>query len=135
MSVAALVLVVLDWWVGYWTRIVRQRAKHGFVVFDRHLLDLLVDPVRYRYGGPRWVARMACRLVPRPDLIVVLDGSPAVVRARKQEVSQSESTRQRIAYRRLTADTPGAYLVDAEMPPAQVREATLKILRQGVKTA
>lgn len=133
MSIAALVLVVLDWWIGYWTRIVRQRAKHGFVVFDRHLLDLLVDPVRYRYGGPRWMAMVACRLVPRPDVIIVLDGSPAVVRARKQEVSLSESTRQCIAYRRLAADTPGAYLVDAGMPPAHVRDATLKILRQGVK--
>jgi thymidylate kinase len=135
LSVAALVLVMFDWWIGYWTRIVRQRAKHGLVVFDRHLLDLLVDPVRYRYGGPRWVAKVACRLVPRPDVIVVLDGSPAVFRARKQEVSPSESIRQCIAYRRLAADTPGTYLVDAGMLPARVRDATLNILRQGVKAA
>ena len=130
MSVAALSLIVLDWWIGYWTRIIRQRAKHGLVVFDRHLLDMLVDPVRYRFGGPSWVVRTACRLVPRPDLIVVLDAPPSVVRARKQEVSTAESERQRLAYRRLAAEVTGAHLVDATMTPEQVVEAVISIVRQ-----
>ena len=34
MSAASLMFVVMDWWIGYWTVIVRQRAKHGLVVFD-----------------------------------------------------------------------------------------------------
>ena len=70
---AALTFVVMDWWIGYWTTIVRQRAKNGLVVFDRHLLDVLVDPLRYRYAGPLWLVRAMCRLVPRPDVIAVLD--------------------------------------------------------------
>ena len=73
MSAAALTFVVMDWWIGYWTTIVRQRAKNGLVVLDRHLLDVLVDPLRYRYAGPLWLVRAMCRLVPRPDVIAVLD--------------------------------------------------------------
>jgi thymidylate kinase len=130
MSLAALIFVISDWWIGYWTRIVRQRAKLGLVVFDRHLLDVLVDPARYRLGGPSWVARAACRLVPRPDLIVVLDAPASVVRARKQEVSTAESQRQSLAYRRLAADVPGAHLVDATMTPEQVVDAVISIVRR-----
>ena len=130
MSVAALSFVMLDWWIGYWTRIVRQRAKHGLVVFDRHLLDVLADPLRYRYGGPSWVARAACRLVPRPDIIVVLDAPTSVVRARKQEVTTAESERQSIAYRRLATAVAGAHLVDATLPPQQVVEAVISIVRR-----
>jgi thymidylate kinase len=133
MSVAALTFAMLDWWIGYWTWIVRQRARHGFVVFDRHLLDVLVDPVRYRYGGPSWVARAACRLVPRPDVIVVLDAPPAVVRARKQEVTPAESDRQSLAYRRLAAEVAGAHLVDATVAPEDVLEAVTTIVRQHMK--
>jgi thymidylate kinase len=132
MSAAALVLVVLDWWIGYWTRIVRQRAKHGFVVFDRHLLDLLVDPLRYRYGGPRWVARAASRLVPHPDIVVVLDAPAVVVRARKQEVSAAESERQTAAYRGLAADLDEAYLVDATLAPGQVLGHVTTIVRRHI---
>jgi thymidylate kinase len=130
MSIAALTFVMLDWWIGYWTRIVRQRAKHGLVVFDRHLLDMLADPLRYRYGGPSWVSRAACRLVPRPDLIVVLDAPTSVVRARKQEVTIAESERQSMAYRSLAAEVTGAHLVDATMTPQQVVEAVISIVHR-----
>jgi thymidylate kinase len=136
MSLAALIFVISDWWIGYWTRIVRQRVKHGLVVFDRHLLDVLADPLRYRYGGPSWVARAACRLVPQPDVIVILDAPPVAVRARKQEVTPAESERQSVAYRRLAAELTGAHLLDATMAPEQVVEAvTTTVRRHMLKTA
>ena len=134
-SVAVLLFVILDWWIGYWTQIVRERAKHGVVVFDRHLLDVLVDPLRYRYGGPSWVARAACRIVPRPDLIVVLDAPPVVVQARKQEVTRSESERQSLAYRRLAAEVPGAHLVDAAVAPERLLETVMTIMRRQLEDA
>jgi thymidylate kinase len=134
-SIAALIFVTLDWWIGYWTWIVRQRAKLGLVVFDRHLLDMLVDPVRYRYGGPSWLARAACQLVPRPNIIVVLDAPATVVRARKQEVTPAESERQSLAYRRLAAEVTGAHLVDATVAPEQVLEAVTTTVRRHMLKA
>ena len=132
-SVAALAFVLVDWWIGYWSRIVRERAKHGLVVFDRHLLDVQVDPLRYRYGGPTWLARAACALVPRPDVVVVLDAPPAVVRARKEEVAPAESIRQSREYRRLAADVDGAHLVDATGAPDEVVNAVMTILRREME--
>jgi thymidylate kinase len=132
-SAAALGFVLLDWWVGYWSRIVRERAKHGLVIFDRHLLDVLVDPLRYRYGGPAWLVRAACALVPRPDVVVILDAPAAVVRARKTEVPLAESVRQCEAYRRLAREVSGAHLVDATQRPDQVLDAVTGILRRRLR--
>ncbi|RYD26759.1 MAG: thymidylate kinase-like protein, partial [Verrucomicrobiaceae bacterium] len=40
-----------SWWLG-WLRGLRTRASVGLLIFDRYHADLLVDPRRYRYGGP-----------------------------------------------------------------------------------
>jgi thymidylate kinase len=129
-STAALGFTVLDWWVGYWSQIVRQRVKGALVLFDRHFIDVQVDPLRYRYGGPPWLPRLISRLIPKPDIVIVLDAPPEVVRARKQEVSAAESTRQQTAYRALQASTPGSHLVDATLPPSEVASVVLRLLRQ-----
>ncbi len=54
---------------------------------DRHFLDILVDQRRYRYGGPLWLLRLIRRLIPKPDLVNLLDAPPKVLQARKQELS------------------------------------------------
>jgi thymidylate kinase len=129
-SVAMLAYWIVDWWVGYWGHIVRQRAKHGLVIFDRHFLDIPIDPRRYRYGGPGWVPRAASRLVPSPDMVIVLDAPPRVVRKRKQEVHEAESQRQHQAYRALAATLPEARLVDATAPPSEIGGSLLNLLRE-----
>jgi thymidylate kinase len=133
-STVAIGLVVLDWWFGYWWDIVRPRVKNSLVVFDRHFLDVQVDPLRYRYGGPAWLPRMASRLVPQPDVVVVLDAPPDVVRARKQEVTSEESRRQYSAYRALQATTPRIHLVDATLPPSELAEVLISLVRHQMAT-
>jgi len=87
---------------------------------DRHLIDALVDPKRYRYGGPMWLLRVIWRFVPQPDLIVLLDAPPEVLQARKQEVPFEESARQREAYRSLVRSMENGHVVDSTRPLEQV---------------
>lgn len=106
------------WWVDYallgYAIDVRPRlVRYTLVMFDRHYHDLLVDPKRYRYGGPLWLARMVDRIVPKPHLIVLLDAPPEVIQARKQEVSFEETARQREAYLKLIESLPNGHVVDA----------------------
>ena len=61
-------------------------ARSSLVMHDRHMVDALVDPRRYRYAGPAWPLHLVWRVVPRPDLIVLLDAPPEVLQSRKQEV-------------------------------------------------
>ena len=85
-SIFKLVWLWLNWWLGWWKGL-RNRRGNGFVLFDRFHGDLLVDPRRYRYGGPMWAAKLASRWMPQPDRVVFLDAEPDVLLSRKQEVS------------------------------------------------
>ncbi len=119
-SVLKLGFLVLDWQLGYWLRLAHRRAKNTLVLFDRHYVDLLIDPVRYRYGAPVGLARWVRRLIPQPDFWILLDAPAEVLQARKQEVPFAETERQRIAYRELVADLPGAWILDASQPLDEV---------------
>lgn len=87
----------LNWWLGWW-RELRPASHDGLVMFDRYHGDLLIDPRRYRYGGPMRLAKVASRLMPQPDLILFLDAAPEVLLARKQEVGREALERSRERY-------------------------------------
>jgi thymidylate kinase len=93
---------VLDYWIGYAIRIRHGLARGTLVVFDRYFYDVIVDPKRARFGGPRWFAILLARLVPSPDLTLVLDANENIMFARKGELSVDELRRQRLAYRELS---------------------------------
>jgi thymidylate kinase len=128
---------VLDRWLWYLRRGRPLLARRGLLLHDRHMLELLVDSKRYRYGGPRWLARLATRLTPRPDLVVLLDAPPAVLQARKREVPFAETARQRAAYRALVAALPQGRVVDAARPAEEVAAAVRAavVARLAARTA
>jgi thymidylate kinase len=105
---------------GYFVTVHVALARSALVLQDRHFVDALVDPRRYRYGGPLWLLRLIWRVVPKPDLIVLLDAAPEVLQSRKQEVPFEETVRQRTAYLSLVGTMRNAYVIDATRPFGQV---------------
>jgi thymidylate kinase len=79
-----------------------------------------VDHRRYRYGGPVWLARVLARLIPQPDIFILLDAPPEVVQSRKKEVTFEETRRQRFAYIELIGELECAHVVNASKPLDQV---------------
>jgi thymidylate kinase len=117
----------LSYWLayyslGYYLTAHLALARSNLVLHDRHLVDALVDPRRYRYGGPAWVLRLIWRLVPKPDLVILLDAPPEVLHARKQEVPLPEIARQQRAYWSLVTRMGNGHVVDADRPLEQVVE-------------
>jgi thymidylate kinase len=111
-SVAALVVIFLDYWLGHLLVLRPFLARSGLVVFDRYFMDLLADPLRYRYGGPMWLPKFLFRLLPRPDLLfLVLDAEDKVILSRKREVVLEELRRQRAGYRQFTGREGKARLI------------------------
>jgi thymidylate kinase len=110
----------VDYTLGYYLKIRPALARSTLVLFDRYLIDALVDPRRYRYGGPRWVLHLVWSLIPKPDLVILLDAPPEALQTRKQEVSLAESTRQGQAYRQVMAMLPEGHIVDAAQPLGRV---------------
>ncbi|MGH9681482.1 MAG: hypothetical protein ACRD4Y_16160, partial [Candidatus Acidiferrales bacterium] len=115
-SVLRIFAVLLDYWVGYPTYIRPLLARGSLLIYDRDFHDLLVDRLRYRYGGPDWLPDFAAKFLPEPEtLFLTLDADTEVILSRKQEVAPEELRRQRVAYAELSAKLPNSPLIRTDI--------------------
>jgi thymidylate kinase len=111
-SMVVLCGILLDYWLGFIFVLRPFLARSGLIVFDRYYHDLLIDPLRYRYAGPMWLAKFIGRFVPPPDLpSLVLDAGDEVIFSRKREVPPEELRRQREGYQQFTTGDKRANLI------------------------
>lgn len=109
-SVARLTVNLVRFWLGHLLRVRPQLRAGRHVVADRWAYGYLAKPEELRYFGPRWLARLFIRLLPEPSLVVCLIAPPAVISARKAELSLAEAERDLEAWLRI----PAARLVAIE---------------------
>ena len=130
LSVGALGLLLIRWWLGYVLRLLHLRAKSRVILSDRYYRDLLVDQQRYLYGGPVWLARLLFRFFPKPDLTLVLLTDAETILARKKEVEKPELERQLKAYRAL-AESLGekAVVIDVGQSVEEVIAETTRVVK------
>lgn len=112
-SIAKAIYWFLYYTPGYYLTVSPGLRKDSLHISHRYLIDALVDPKRYRYGGPRWLLRLAWKLAVKPDLIILLDAPAETIQARKREVAAEETARQCEAYRALVGALPQGRIVDA----------------------
>lgn len=105
----------------------------GLAIVERHFLDIAVDPRRYRLAVPSALPFALARLLPRPNIGVLLDVPAAVAHARKQELDTGELERQLGEWRRI-ARRHGWLVLDASRPPEELRDAVLERLAHGELT-
>jgi thymidylate kinase len=128
-SVAALFLVFLDYWLGYLLVLRPFLARSGLILFDRYFPDLLVDPLRYRYGGPMWLPKFLSRLVPLPDLLLVLlDPQNEAILSRKPEVALEELRRQQAGYWLLAEQNEKAHLIKVDQGVERTAEEAARFV-------
>lgn len=140
-SILYLFTVLADYWLGYLLHIRALLADSSLVVLDRYFHDILLDPVRYRYGGPMWLVRGLQYLVPPRDvLFLVLDADENIIYARKRELAFEELARQRKAYVAWAKKQPNSIVVrtdhsieqsTAEAVRGIVDYINLRRMRQG----
>jgi thymidylate kinase len=118
--IRALYYWLVYYWPGYYLTVRLALARSQLVVHDRHLVDALVDPKRYRYGGPAWLLQLISRLIPKSDLVILLDAPVEILQARKHEVPAAETARQQQAYRSLVGRIATGHILDAARPLGQV---------------
>jgi thymidylate kinase len=129
-SVAKVLDLVADYLFGYVAWLRPALIRSSLVVFDRCFFDLLVDSRRIRYGGPRWLLQLAARILPQPDLVILLDAPADVLWKRKQEVPFPEVIRQRAAYLELARGRDNTVIVDAARRVDDVVHDTLIAITQ-----
>lgn len=125
-SLLRLLYLWLDTLVGWIPRIRIPQIRSTLVVLERGWLDLIVDPYRYRLSSPTALTRLLGRVLPRPSIVLRLEGPGALLAGRKPELDTAETTRQLEAWRRLaTADHARFFAIDASRPPTAVLERAL----------
>jgi thymidylate kinase len=73
-----LLALAADWLICYWTRWAHLRAKGYILAFERTYFDVVMGHMRDRDGdGPR-LGRTLWSLLPKPDLVFVLDSKADV---------------------------------------------------------
>ncbi len=122
LSVAKLGYLFTDYLLGWWLRIHPFRRAGGSVILERGWWDLLVDQRRYRLAVPSGLIRTLGVLLPRPDLTVVLEGDPRLLRSRKAELTLAELARQRDAWRSVPLRRADALYIDVASPVEAVVE-------------
>lgn len=89
-SIIRLCYFSLDFWIAdcyylFWSSIKRKRV---IILFDRHLLDVFIHPVRYGVFLPDWVVLLSFRLTISPSKIFYFTTDPRVILQRKNEASE-----------------------------------------------
>jgi thymidylate kinase len=129
---------VLDYWIGYALRIRPYLTRGTLVIFDRYFYDVIVDPKRARFGGPAWLPKLLARLVPAPDLTLLLDADEQLMFARKGELSVTELQRQRHAYRALQVGIAARTIVrtdqEIEKTIAEASGAVVQFMHQRLES-
>ena len=100
----------------YWLAYLWPRNGTTLFIYDRSLPDMIVDPLRYRYGGSATALRWACRLAPPIKASILVDVSVETAQSRKVEVTMVETKRQSESYRQLISHLSNGIVLKGEMP-------------------
>ncbi len=91
-SLIRLLYYGIDFIVGYWLKDARASVRLHPVIYDRHAIDMSIDPARY--GLSRSPPDIFRKIVPKPDLVIALIDAPQNIHARKHELTIPEITAQ-----------------------------------------
>ena len=117
ISLFKLFYLLIANWLAYLVTVRPDLAQGKLILFDRYFPDCLVDPRRYRLPTScRRITEVIARLIPKPDLYVVLDAPARVLQGRKTEVTAAESKRLRTDYATRFEKLPNVAVVDASRP-------------------
>jgi energy-coupling factor transporter ATP-binding protein EcfA2 len=130
LSLAKTGYLFLDYVLG-WTFKVRPFVRSGgWMVIQRGWWDLAVDPKRYRLStSPKFLAFLG-KLLPQPELLIILEAPPDVVYGRKNELTLEELKRQTGAWHELIPARQKRAFLDASQDPEAVRAKAEEHLAQ-----
>lgn len=115
VAVAKSLYLFLDFWIGWIVRVSPHIRRGGWVLFERGWWDHAVDPHRYRLHSGRLIALMG-RLIPRWDLVVMLNAPPDVIHDRKPELDLEEIDRQMRIWAGVLPARQSRIVLDATKP-------------------
>jgi hypothetical protein len=128
-SIARIGYLAADTVIGWLPTVGWARARATLVVLERGWGDLAVDPLRYRLGAGAALVRLGTKVLPHPDLTLLLEAPAQEIHARKPELEAAEIDRQLAVWRTLADAHPERFAsVSARTP-----EAALDVALEAVE--
>ena len=116
-SIARIGYLAADTLIGWVPTVSRARARATLVILERGWYDLAVDPRRYRLGAGGRLVRLGEKLLPHPDLTLLLEAPAVEIHSRKPELPVDEIDRQLHEWRRFAKANPGRFASVAAAGP------------------
>jgi hypothetical protein len=88
-----LIYYSIDFFLGHFLKDNPVACTPKLILYDRCALDMAVDPVRYRLASAKGTM-ISWRIIPKPDMVILLHDKPKRIRARKAELEEKEIERQ-----------------------------------------
>jgi len=124
-SIAAVACWLMREWLG------RFRRRNSMLrIFDINYHDLLMDPRRYGYGGPRWFARLAGLLLPAINFWILIDPADRDLRADGPSLADIQTSRQIDSWRRFVQSRKHFLILDAGKPAADLADEAYSALTE-----
>ena len=114
-------------WLRY-ARGLRHLAGGGIVLFERYTLDGAVPSGMRLSPAARASRALQRRVLPLPDLVLLLDAPGATLHARSGEYDAATLESWRVAFERLRASVPRLELLDAQRPAAEVQRDAERLI-------
>jgi len=119
---------LLDEWLNQFIR----KKNDTLRIFHCYWPGLLINPERFRFGGPMWFAALIGKLAPEPDLWILLAPDPN--ESDLQKHLSTQSPRQLEAYRAFVETRKRHIVLDANLPIDDLTDrahaAIIKVLAQ-----
>jgi len=115
------IAAILDSLIGRFTE-TKFRFGESVIIYDRYFYDQIVDVAECLGTFPNWLAECYLRLIPKPDLVFLLDLPPIVAHQRKAEGPVGVYERRRELYLSLTKrlDMSNLVIINALQDPDEI---------------
>lgn len=130
LSWAKSMYLFADYQLGWQLRAAPFVRRGGWVVLERGWWDAAIDQRRYRMQCSGWLLRSLGRLLPRPDLVIVLTAPVDILVSRKAELSPAEFERQLQGWRTVLPRNVRRAFIDSTQSPAAVVDAAADSVRR-----
>ncbi len=122
--------VLLDYYIQIWAKLLPYLFTSRIVVADRYVYDTVISDlsVHLDYSASKMQATVerVLKLLPTPDLAVLLDVPVEIAFGRKDDVPDLEYLRERQVFYHMLADRPEVVLLDGRVPTGELVQKVIR---------
>ena len=116
-----------DFMLGYWLRDRIQSARQNLIIYDRCYLDMAVDPLRFGLSSTRGF-NIVQKLLPKPDMVILLHDDPEKIFERKPELSKAEIRAQNNLWFKFISQGQVGAAIEINADPENIAARVVRLL-------